>query len=151
MLNDQLLLAHHADDVAETLMFRLFRGTGIDGLNGPIKSRKLGEGILLRPWLDYSKSILVSYLEDKKLDHIEDESNASNDQDRNFIRNEILPLISKRWPHANSQIQQTSSLIAQHLDVHEKLIYAQFPDDLFQPSLSIESLKVLMKECEMKL
>ena len=52
--SDQLLLAHHADDVAETLMFRLFRGTGIDGLNGPIKSRKIGEGILLRPCLLYT-------------------------------------------------------------------------------------------------
>ena len=141
--SDQLLLAHHADDVAETLMFRLFRGTGIDGLSGPIKSRKLGEGILLRPWLDYSKSILVSYLVDRELHYIEDESNASNNQDRNFIRNEILPLVSKRWPNANSQIQQTSSIIAQHLDVHEKLIYAQFPDTLFEPSLSIDSIKSL--------
>jgi len=141
--SDQLLLAHHADDVAETLMFRLFRGTGIDGLSGPIKSRKLGEGILLRPWLDYSKSILISYLVDRELNYIEDESNASNHQDRNFIRNEILPLVSKRWPNANSQIQQTSSIIAQHLDVHEKLIYAQFPDTLFEPSLSIESIKSL--------
>ena len=141
--SDQLLLAHHADDVAETLMFRLFRGTGIDGLSGPIKSRKLGEGILLRPWLDYSKSILISYLVDRELHYIEDESNASNNQDRNFIRNEILPLVSKRWPNANSQIQQTSSIIAQHLDVHEKLIYAQFPDTLFEPSLSIESIKSL--------
>ena len=143
--DDQLLLAHHADDVAETLMFRLFRGTGIDGLNGPIKSRKLGEGTLLRPWLGYPKAKLVGYLEDKRLDHIEDESNASNDQDRNFIRNEILPLISERWPHASSQIQQTSSLIAQHLDVHEKLIYSHFPDDLFQPNLSIESLQSIDK------
>ncbi|MDB9947979.1 tRNA lysidine(34) synthetase TilS [Gammaproteobacteria bacterium] len=138
---DQLLLAHHADDVAETLMFRLFRGTGIDGLGGPIKSRKLGDGVMLRPWLDYSKSILISYLENRKPSFIEDESNASNDQDRNFIRNEILPLISQRWPQAKSQIQQTSSIISQHLDVHEKLIYAQFSDDLFQPSLSLESLK----------
>jgi len=129
--------------VAETLMFRLFRGTGIDGLSGPSKSRKLGEGILLRPWLDYSKSILISYLVDRKLNYIEDESNASNNQDRNFIRNEILPLVSKRWPNANSQIQQTSSIIAQHLEVHEKLIYAQFPDTLFESSLSIESIKSL--------
>jgi tRNA(Ile)-lysidine synthase len=142
-LGDQLLLAHHADDVAETLMFRLFRGTGIDGLSGPIKSRKLGEGMLLRPWLDYSKSILISYLENRKLSFIEDESNTSNDQDRNFIRNKVLPLISQRWPQAKSQIQKTSSIIAQHLDVHEKLIYAQFPDILFEPSLSIESIKSL--------
>jgi len=44
--NDQLLLAHHADDVAETILFRLFRGTGLDGLQGPMKKRSLGEGII---------------------------------------------------------------------------------------------------------
>ena len=42
--NDQLLLAHHADDVAETLLLRIFRGTGIDGLQGPRRKRSLGKG-----------------------------------------------------------------------------------------------------------
>ena len=54
--NDQLLMAHHADDVAETILFRLFRGTGLDGLQGPMKKRTLGKGIILRPWLGYAKA-----------------------------------------------------------------------------------------------
>jgi len=143
---DQLLLAHHADDVAETLLFRLFRGTGIDGLKGPLQSRSLGDGILLRPWLDCSKIDLVAYLKEKQLSYIEDESNDCNDQDRNFIRNEILTMISDRWPQASSQIQKTAKLITKHLDVHEALIQIHFPEGLDQPKLSLESLKNIESE-----
>ena len=89
--NDQLLLAHHADDVAETILFRLFRGTGLDGLQGPQK-RALGEGVILRPWLDYTKSDLVQYLSVNNINFISDSSNFEDNQDRNFIRNEVLKM-----------------------------------------------------------
>ena len=143
---DQLLLAHHADDVAETLMFRLFRGTGIDGLKGPLQQRHLGEGALLRPWLEYPKSTLVAYLKDRELSYIEDDSNSRNDQDRNFIRNEVLPLIAQRWPQAASQIQQTSHLITKHLVAQESLMSMQFGEDLSGPSLNLMFLKNLDSE-----
>ena len=143
---DQLLLAHHADDVAETLMFRLFRGTGIDGLKGPLQQRQLGEGVLLRPWLEYPKSTLVAYLKDRELSYIEDDSNARNDQDRNFIRNEVLPLIAKRWPQAASQMQQTSHLITKHLVAQDTLMSMQFGEDLSESSLNLMFLKNLDSE-----
>ena len=141
--DEQLLVAHHADDVTETLLFRLFRGTGIDGLQGPLKQRELGEGVLLRPWLKYPKSTLVTYVKDRQLRYIEDDSNESNNQDRNFIRNKVLPLISQRWPQAASQMQQTSHLITKHLAVHTSLMSIQFPEDLSQPSLKLSFLKTL--------
>jgi len=140
---DQLLLAHHADDVAETLMFRLFRGTGIDGLKGPLQQRKLGKGILLRPWLAYPKSTLIAYLKDRELSYIEDESNAQNSQDRNFIRNKVLPLIAQRWPQSAIQMQQTSSLITKHLVVNELLMDTHFLEDLSAPCLDLNFLKNL--------
>ena len=143
---DQLLLAHHADDVAETLLFRLFRGTGVDGLKGPLQSRSLGEGVLLRPWLNYPKTSLITYLTEKQLNYIEDESNDINDQDRNFIRNEILSKISDRWPQAPLQIQKTSKFITKHLDVHETLIQQHFSDDLHLPTLCLQSLKNIESE-----
>jgi tRNA(Ile)-lysidine synthase len=133
--NDQLLLAHHADDVAETILFRLFRGTGLDGLQGPLPSRQLGAGVLIRPWLSYPKSMLSEYLRQKSIEFVADESNERVDQDRNFIRNEILNLASNRWPKAGLQIQQTSQLISQHMKVYESLLDFQFGDILLQPNL----------------
>ncbi len=95
--NEQLLLGHHADDVAETILFRLFRGTGIDGLQGPKLKRKIGEGTLIRPLLKFSKKELLDFITTNKIDYIEDESNKESNQDRNYIRNKIMPLIHERW------------------------------------------------------
>src|SRR5690606_32157135 len=53
---DWLLLAHHADDQLETLLFRLMRGTGVRGLAGMPRSRALGQGRLLRPLLDWTRA-----------------------------------------------------------------------------------------------
>ena len=124
--NDQLLMAHHADDVAETILFRLFRGTGIDGLQGPMKKRILGEGVLLRPWLGYAKSDLTQYLLTKNIEFISDDTNFEDNQDRNFIRNEVLKMASNRWPKASMQIQQTAELVSKHKKAHDFLLDQQF-------------------------
>jgi tRNA(Ile)-lysidine synthase len=128
--NDQLLLAHHADDVAETILFRLFRGTGLDGLQGPMKKRVLGEGMILRPWLSYTKFDLTDYLSANQIKYISDETNFKDDQDRNFIRNELLTLASNRWPKASLQIQQTSELVSKQRKVQDFLLNQQFASNI---------------------
>ena len=60
--NDQILLAHHRDDVFETILLRLFRGTGIDGLSGPDEIRSLGKGEIIRPFLHLPKIDLKKYI-----------------------------------------------------------------------------------------
>tara|TARA_B100000287_G_scaffold414180_1_gene446471 strand:+ start:1354 stop:2319 length:966 start_codon:yes stop_codon:yes gene_type:complete len=132
---DQLLLAHHADDVAETILFRLFRGTGLDGLEGPMRKRALGEGVILRPWLEYTKSDLTKYLLVNKIEFISDETNFEEKHDRNFIRNEILKLASNRWPKASQQIQQTSELVYKQKKVHDFLLEQQFGSIIRGPKL----------------
>ena len=102
--NEQLLLAHHADDVAETILFRLFRGTGLDGLQGPKLKRKIGKGALIRPLLKFSKAELLDFIKIHKVDFIEDESNQESNQDRNYIRNSIMPLVDKRWRNSKKRI-----------------------------------------------
>ena len=124
--DDQLLMAHHADDVAETILFRLFRGTGIDGLQGPMKKRTLGEGVLLRPWLGYTKVDLAKYLSTNDINFVSDETNFEDNQDRNFIRNEVLKMASSRWPNASMQIQQTAGLVSKHKKAHDFLLNQQF-------------------------
>jgi len=95
---DCLLLAHHQDDEIENLLLRLTRGSGPGGLAGIPRWRPLGEAQLLRPLLAFSRESLSVYAAQHGLDWIEDESNTNTNFDRNFWRQEILPLIGKRFP-----------------------------------------------------
>jgi tRNA(Ile)-lysidine synthase len=94
--DDQLLLGHHRDDVAETIFMRLLRGSGPDGMEGPKIKRSIGKGILIRPFLKTSKQEILEYLNQNEVEFIQDDSNLSNDFDRNFLRNRIFPLLEER-------------------------------------------------------
>lgn len=73
-----LLLAHHRDDQAETLLLRAMRGSGVDGLAGMMPARPLDDGLmLLRPLLDLPKERLLVTLRRRRQDWIEDPSNEN--------------------------------------------------------------------------
>ncbi len=103
-----LLLAHHRDDQAETLMLRLMRGSGTRGLSAMASSRALGEGALYRPLLELDRQTLLGQANDWDLSWIEDDSNAETEFDRNFLRLDILPALSNRWPNLNEQWAQSA-------------------------------------------
>lgn len=89
-------VGHHADDNAETILYRIFRGTGLRGLVGIPRVRPLSpnsETRLIRPLLRMSRKTLRAYLADAGMAFREDRTNASNEPTRNRIRNIILPQI----------------------------------------------------------
>ncbi len=98
--NEALLLAHHECDQAETILLRLFRGSGPLGLGGIQKKSILGKGELIRPLLEVPKEAMIEYAKCRKLTWIEDDSNTDTRYDRNFLRKEVMPLLNARWPHA---------------------------------------------------
>jgi tRNA(Ile)-lysidine synthase len=95
---DAIALAHHLDDQAETVLFNLLRGTGLEGASGMPASGRLGRKILLRPLLGVSRSAIRSYAAEHRLSWIEDESNADEALTRNFIRRRVGPLLESRFP-----------------------------------------------------
>ncbi len=94
-----LLMAHHADDQAETLLLRLFRGAGTAGAAAIPASRALAGGTLARPLLAFSRHSLHDYAQHHHLEYIDDPSNLDTRFDRNYIRHELLPAIELRWPN----------------------------------------------------
>jgi tRNA(Ile)-lysidine synthase len=143
--SEQILTAHHQDDTAETILLRLFRGTGIDGLIGPTEIRELGKGNLIRPLLSLSKKHLKSYASENGISYIEDKTNFSDDQDRNYIINKILPLVNERWVEPSSRISKTSNLIKNKLDIYKDLFKSNYSEFLLG-EIDLKKLKSLERE-----
>jgi tRNA(Ile)-lysidine synthase len=111
-----LLLAHHAEDQAETVLLRLAHGAGPEGLAAMRQRQRFGAGWLLRPWLELPRAALTRVLADAALGWSEDPSNFSLEFDRNYVRHRVLPPLTARWPHAASAIASSAALLGQFAD-----------------------------------
>jgi tRNA(Ile)-lysidine synthase len=96
--SDVLLMAHHQNDQAETLLLRLLRGAGPKGLAAMPVQRELGCAVLIRPLLNVTRDEIEQYATAHNLTWINDDSNDDTQFDRNFLRHEVLPIIKKKWP-----------------------------------------------------
>ena len=98
---DKIALAHHMQDQAETILLNIFRGTGIAGASGMEYVR---DNIYIRPMLNVSKAEISAYVMMNEIPYVEDETNNDSEFNRNYIRNQIMPLIRTRWANADSAI-----------------------------------------------
>lgn len=108
-----LLTAHHGDDQFESLLLALKRGTGAAGMGGMKPARSFAAGQLLRPLLGVSRQQLQQYATTHQLSWVEDDSNADMRFERNFIRSQVTPLLSQRWPHFISSVGRSLENIQQ--------------------------------------
>jgi len=109
--SDLIVLAHHADDQAETFLLQLIRGAGVKGLSSMAHFDELRK--LWRPLLHVSRIDIESYAKQHKLKWIEDESNLDTDFDRNFLRAKVLPILKSRFSHIIKVISRVSSNLAE--------------------------------------
>jgi len=107
--HDVLLTGQHRDDQAETLLFRLMRGAGVRGLAGMPPQRSVGQGALIRPLLDVSRSELEAYAQAHQLRWIEDPSNQDRQFSRNYLRHQVMPLLTGRWPQAQASMARSAA------------------------------------------
>jgi len=111
--NEVLLTAQHRDDQAETLLFRLLRGAGVRGLSGMPRQRPLGQGQLLRPLLDVTRAELESYAAAHQLRWIEDPSNQDRQFSRNYLRHQVFPVLTDRWPQAMATMARSAAHLSE--------------------------------------
>lgn len=116
-----VVLAHHADDNAETVLQRIMRGTGFRGLVGirPVRPLREGSAIrIVRPMLPLRRSEIEKYLADRGIAWRQDSSNTSDLYTRNRLRHELLPLIREKY---NPQVDEALVRLAEqarHLDAY---------------------------------
>jgi tRNA(Ile)-lysidine synthase len=99
-----IVVAHHADDQAETILQNLVRGSGLNGIKGMLPKRKL----VCRPLLFAEREELEQYAKEEQLTWVEDSSNATDKYNRNKIRQQLLPLIKEIYPDSIRRIYLNS-------------------------------------------
>ncbi len=104
---DKIATAHHQDDNVETVLFNLFRGTGLKGLSG---IKKIREDKIIRPFLDIDGAQISEYADKHGVPFVTDETNLSDDYTRNYIRHNITPKIKEIFPELNKSIARLSKI-----------------------------------------
>ena len=114
--DDVLLLAHHADDQAETVLMRLIQGAGVNGLSGMQPWRVQTQGahriILWRPWLTIQRTSISAYAKRLKLPYIDDPTNDGGDNVRSGLRRDIMPVLAKYNPNVIDNIARSAQLLS---------------------------------------
>ena len=146
-----LLLGHHGDDQAETFLYRLFRGSGARGLSGMPQERKLANSNILRPLLAFPKKHLEELAKSAHLTWIEDPSNSDDRFDRNYIRNQVIPVIQDRWPSMQSRILKAANNLtaaSKLLDEYAHILAAQcgLRSERLGQSIDIQSFSSFSEE-----
>ncbi len=146
--NSAIVTAHHQDDVAETILLQLLRGSGPAGLAAMPEVKKLTTGFHLRPMLNISRKELLSYANEHELYWVDDPSNDECNFDRNYLRNEVLPKIFKRWPAAQKTLARSAELQAQTLSCLNDLARIDLRESATDESyiLELPSLQALSDE-----
>lgn len=107
-----LVLAHHADDLMETILMRIARGSSLTGYSGINECYQLNNGrYVIRPLLTISKVDIYKYAKNNNLKYYEDESNNSNDYTRNKIRHDIIPLLKDEYPNILDKFYEYSQVL----------------------------------------
>jgi tRNA(Ile)-lysidine synthase len=114
----KIALGHNADDQVETVLLRLIRGSGLQGLKGilPIREEKV-----IRPLLEVWRGEIEPFAIEKKIPFLLDSSNLKNDYLRNRIRLALIPLIEREYqPNFKEILMRTSSILREENDYLEK-------------------------------
>jgi len=138
---DFVMLAHHRDDQAETLLLQLLRGAGVKGLAAMGECRHEGTKQIVRPLLQVPRSALLAYAETHGLQWIEDESNLDLAYDRNFLRHHVFPELEKRFPASRTTLARSASHLAEAAELLEELAALDAAGIIDHDRLALQALR----------
>ncbi|MEA3238879.1 MAG: tRNA lysidine(34) synthetase TilS [Candidatus Bipolaricaulota bacterium] len=114
----KIAIGHTANDLAETMLFNLIRGTGTTGLAGirPVNPP------FVRPLIDVTRAEVVAYAHEHNLSWREDRSNTDTSFTRNRIRHELIPLIEELNPNLIMSLSRTAEIVREERDAFSELL-----------------------------
>ncbi|MGF1822957.1 tRNA lysidine(34) synthetase TilS [Vibrio splendidus] len=138
---DVLVTGQHIDDQVETFLLALKRGSGPKGLSSMAKVMPFGEAFIVRPLLSVTRSDIEASAHYMGLTWVEDDSNQDVRFDRNFIRHQVTPALTERWPSFREAVSRSAQLCAEQELLLDELLESHFQQALGDnQNLSIEAL-----------
>ncbi|MBY7730746.1 tRNA lysidine(34) synthetase TilS [Vibrio splendidus] len=138
---DVLVTGQHIDDQLETFLLALKRGSGPKGLSSMAQVMPFGEAFIVRPMLSVTRAGIEEFARNMGLTWVEDESNQDLRFDRNFIRHQVSPTLTDRWPSFRESVSRSAQLCAEQELLLDELLESPFKQALGDSqSLSIEAL-----------
>jgi len=149
--DEWILTGHHMNDQAENVLLALTRGGGHHALSGMSDVTKIKNYLSGKPLLGLTKKEIIVFCKEQNIDFISDPTNFESIQDRNFIRNEIIPLLETRWPNfvkstsaSAKNIEGVSDILSSDINADSDKI---FFDNLAEPDNSTqEKLRIWLKK-----
>lgn len=125
----RIATAHHLDDQAETVLFRLIRGSGLKGLSGipPMRGR------IIRPLLDISRREIEDYCREKGIAYVTDSTNHTDDYARNRIRRQVMPVLTAIQPGAAEALGRFARTAGEEDAYLDRLAAAALETARFRP------------------
>ena len=118
-----LITAHHGDDLIETILMRIIRGSNLNGYKGFSKSSRFKDYLLVRPLIFYTKKDIEKYVKDNNIPYVTDDTNFSKKYTRNRIRLDVLPILKneyidvhKKFLDFNEELEKTQDYINYQLE-----------------------------------
>lgn len=140
---DFILTAHHQDDVLETILVNLTRGTGLAGLHGILPKN----GVIVRPLLFATRKEINAFLTEKQLTWREDSSNSSIDYVRNRLRHDVIPVLRDINPQVATavfqmaeRIQEVEKIVSQSIDATTRLFVSTKNDAVWLKKAILENV-----------
>jgi tRNA(Ile)-lysidine synthase len=137
---DVIATAHHLDDQAETVLLRLCRGTGVDGLAGMRRLSRFPPGRQWRPLLTQPRAALRAFAQAQDLRWIEDPQNRDPRFSRSWLRHNVMPLLRTRWPAVDQALARSADHAASTATLLRDLAELDLHALRSGPGLSIEAL-----------
>ena len=132
--------AHHSRDNLESVLFNLFRGTGLKGATGIEENFN---GKIIRPFLSVSKDEIDEYVNQNDIPFVTDPTNLSDDYTRNYIRLNVLPEIKKLFPEVEKSVYRFTTLLRADDEYLDRLAKSVIIEDNAYIKIPVNTDKVL--------
>lgn len=136
-----LLTAHHADDLLETILMRIVRGSTLRGIAGFSELKKMPNYLLIRPLIHVTKQEIIDYNKNYNVKYVVDKSNNSDKYTRNRFRKYIVPALKKEDNEVHKKFYQFSKMLIEYDDYINKEVKKEIKKVYYQNALNLEIYK----------